>query len=183
MVHSEQMHALDGPIRIGQSIASGGRQVENRANMALHSACVVRRPTAEEEKDTGRKLEGFWIGDMLPGGSISLPKRLPADKTSFVAERAAEAKSARAPRLNLEPMFKLALDPRYMEPGEMRLVARVDEVLPGETIVPAASQIRGATLIVAHLEYPPLAIPRRDANTRQDVKAREDDEQPEALFN
>jgi hypothetical protein len=184
MVHSEQMHALEGPIRIGQSVAGGGGQIENRSNMALHSACVVRRPTAAEESQTGRKLEGMWIGQLLPGSSVSLPKRLPVDKTSFVAERAGEAKSARAPRLNLEPMFKLALDPRYMEPGEMRLVARVDEVLPGETIEPVASQIRGATLVVAHVEYAPLAAPQRDFNTRQDIKAREnDDEQPEALFN
>ena len=50
-------------------------------------------------------------------------------------------------------MFQLALDPKYMEAGETRLVARVDEVLPGETITPEASQIRGATLVVAHLAY------------------------------
>ena len=63
-----------------------------------------------------------------------------------------------------------------METGEERLVARVDEVLPGETITPAASQVRGATLVVAHLDYAPLPAPQKDANTRHDIKA--DDAEP-----
>jgi hypothetical protein len=78
--------------------------------------------------------------------------------------------------LNLEPMFQLALDPKNMEPGEVRLVARVDEVLPGETITPSASQVRGATLVVAHLKYADLDRPRPDKNTRRDVKAAEEAE-------
>ena len=56
----------------------------------------------------------------------------------------------------------------------MRLVARVDEVLPGETITPAASQVRGATLVVAHLEYARLPPPEKDQNTRRDIKATDD---------
>jgi hypothetical protein len=68
-------------------------------------------------------------------------------------------------------MFRLALDPKHIDDGEMRLVGRVDDVLPGETITPAASQVRGATLVVAHLDYAKLPPPQRDANTRQDVKA------------
>ena len=66
-------------------------------------------------------------------------------------------------------MFHLALDPENLDPGETRLVARIDEVLPGETVSPAASQVRGATLVVAHLEYGPLPKPRPDVNIRQDV--------------
>ena len=73
-------------------------------------------------------------------------------------------------------MFRLAVDPNHMKPGEERLVARIDEVLPGETITPSASQVRGATLIVAHLNYAPLPVPRKDLNTRRDIKA--DDAEP-----
>ena len=69
-------------------------------------------------------------------------------------------------------MFRLALDPKNIDEGETRLVARVDEVLPGQTITPAASQVRGATLVVAHLQVrrrsPP---PEKDRNTRRDIKA------------
>ena len=67
-------------------------------------------------------------------------------------------------------MFQLALDPKFMEEGETRLVARVDEVLPGETITPEASQVRGATLVVAHLKYADLVPPEKDKNTRRDIK-------------
>jgi hypothetical protein len=67
-------------------------------------------------------------------------------------------------------MFRLALDPNSMAIGEMRLVGRVDEVLPGQAITPAASQVSGANLVVAHLQYPPPPAPKKDANTRQDVK-------------
>ena len=73
-------------------------------------------------------------------------------------------------------MFRLALAPANLEQGETRLVARVDEVLPGQTITPVASQVRGATLIVAHLQYAPPPAPERDKNTRQEVKAAADAE-------
>jgi hypothetical protein len=85
--------------------------------------------------------------------------------------------TAASPRLDLEPMFRLALSPENMEKGEVRLVARVDDVLPGETITPSASQVRGATLVVAHLKYAsPPDQPRPDLNTRRDVKAAADAE-------
>jgi hypothetical protein len=82
-------------------------------------------------------------------------------------------------------MFRLALEPKYIDEGETRLVARVDEILPGQTITPDASQVRGATLIVAHLEYAPPPPPQKDRNTKRDIKAdaeQEDDEQYELEF-
>ena len=92
----------------------------------------------------------------------------------FVDERVAEGQRIETPRLNLEPMLRLALDPQHIEEGETRLVARVDEVLPGETITPTASQVRGATLVVAHLKYANLPEPEKDRNTRRDIKATDD---------
>jgi hypothetical protein len=89
---------------------------------------------------------------------------------AFAQERVEEGR-LRGERLNLEPMFRLALDPRNMDEGEVRLVARVDEVLSGETITPAASQVRGATLVVAHLKYAALPPPRKDLNVKRDIKA------------
>ena len=72
-----------------------------------------------------------------------------------------------------------------MEEGETRLVARCDEVQPGETITPQASQIRGATLVVAHLAYAPPPPPEKDVNTRRDIKADTDkspNDEPVELF-
>ena len=147
------MLALDGPIQI-TSAAAKRDQIENNSKMDLHSVCVVER--------VGSELEGRWIGDLLPGQSIPLTtSHLPADKRPFADERSKEASTAQRDRLNLEQMFRLALDPKNIDDGETRLVARFDEVLPGEAITPSASQVRGATLVVAHLRYAPLATARK----------------------
>ncbi len=176
MVHSEQMVTLDGAIHIGESVAGGGEQIVNGTNFELNSACVVRRPTPEEAERTTntRKLEGMWIGRMLPGQSVRYSEpmfKVANAKAPFAEERVAEARLQRGERLNLEPMFRLALAAQHLEAGEVRLVARVDEVLPGQAITPTAAQVRGATLVVAHLKYAPLPPPQRDVNTKRDVKA------------
>jgi hypothetical protein len=183
MVHSEQMLTLDGPIRLGKSAARGSDQIENRTKFTLESACVVRRPLPDQRAPAGVQLYGKWIGTMSPGSTpISLLPVNTEDKTvPFAAERRAEGQTRRGDRLNLEPMFRLALAAEHMEPGETRLVARIDEILPGEEITPAASQIVGTALVIAHLDYAPLPPPRPDKNTRQDIKAEEEkteDEEP-----
>ncbi len=181
MVHSEQMELLDGPIRIGKSAALGGGQIENRTKLELRSVCVVRKPTASEVKRSDRQTEGRWIGELSAGNSAPYSglTTLPDKKITFGDERIAERDTISAPQLNLEPLFQLALDPKYMEEGETRLVARCDEVQPGETITPQASQVRGATLVVAHLAYAPPPPPEKDRNTSRDIKA-DSDKNPNA---
>jgi len=161
-VHSEQMLPLDGPIRLGQSSAARSPQIENRSTMELHSACVVKR--------NEKSVQGRWIGNLLPGQSVPLAMPTISGEKIFAKERNDEATMLKGTRLNLEPMFRLALDLNSMAIGETRLVGRVDEVLSGEDITPAASQIRGATLVVAHLQYAPPPPPKKDVNTKQDVK-------------
>jgi hypothetical protein len=177
MVHSEQMMTLDGPIRLGRSAARGGEQIENLTKLTLDSVCVVRRPLPEDRAASGNTLYGKWIGTISAGQSmpISLLPIEAEDKTApFAAERRTEQQARGGERLNIEPMFRLALDPQYMEPGETRLVARIDEILPGEDIRPSASQVKGATLVVVHLTYAAPPPPRPDKNTRKDVKAEEE---------
>jgi hypothetical protein len=172
MVHGEQMHTLDGAIRLTKSAANGGGQLDNQSKLNLHSACVVRRPTAPADKKDEAPLEGQWIGELAPGQSTTLSQawsNLSSKNVPFEKDRTDEARRVRTKRLNLEPMFKLALDPKFMEGGETRLVARVDEVLPGQSITPEASQVRGATLVVAHLQYADAAPPEKDFNTRRDI--------------
>ncbi|HEX3602061.1 MAG TPA: hypothetical protein VHU84_18045 [Lacipirellulaceae bacterium] len=177
MVHSEQMQTLDGPIRIGKSKALGNTQIENHTKLDLHSVCVVRKPTEEEVKQSKREMEGLWIGELSAGQSAAASDRMPTlpdKKITFGEERTTEARLIHAPRLNLEPMFQFALNPDYMEDGETRLVARCDEVQPGEKITPEASQVRGTTLVVVHLQYAPPAAPEKDKNTRRDIKGTDD---------
>lgn len=172
MVHGEQMVTLEGAIAVEPSKATGARQIVNHTKLELSSVCVVRRPTKEESqrRPNPRVFEGMWIGRLQPGESVALPDRMSSiSEPAFVDRRTEEARLRGEEQLNLEPMFRLALDPRYMEEGETRLVARVDEVLPGQTITPSASQMRGATLVMVHLEYRALSAPQRDTNTRRDV--------------
>jgi hypothetical protein len=77
--------------------------------------------------------------------------------------------------MQLDELLKLAFqfpdrdDPQSARREEYRLVGRIDEVLPGAEVSPAASQIRGATVVLAHLQYgdPPVAQP--DVNSRGDL--------------
>lgn len=179
MVHSEQMFPLDGAIRLGKSTARGSEQIENHTQFDLHSAALVRRWTREKEAEKGQAgLDGMWIGSMTVGQSTRvayLPLRLAADQVPFAEERAAEEKLETAKRLDLESLFKLAYDAAQLEPGEARLVARIDEPFPGEIVAPDASQLKSATLVVAHLAYAPLPPPKPDLNTKRDIRTDEED--------
>ncbi len=177
MVHSEQMLPLQGAIRLDRSVSQGRQQIENRSQLWLHSVAIVERTASAEETDVaGAKppaLRGFWIGELRPGesrpASFAMPIVVGKDESPFAKERAAEERLQNVPRLNLEPLFRLALDVNSFEPGERRLVGRLDEVLTGETVSPEASQVRGAVLVVAHLDYGSGPAPLPDLNTRQDV--------------
>jgi hypothetical protein len=165
MVHSEQMFPLDGAIRLGRS-SQGREQIENRSQFRLRSCAIVSKQAGE--------LRGQWLGELMPGQSLAVSRaanlpQLAGDAPPFLAERAAENQLAVGERLNLEPMFQLVLHKDHIEEGETRLVGRLDELLPGEAVAPAASQLRTATLVVAHLEYGALPAPRPDKNTRLDV--------------
>ncbi len=179
MVHSEQMFPLKGVIRLGHSTARGSDQIENHTQFDLHSVAVVRRWTREKEEEKGQPgWEGMWIGNMIPNQSTRIayvPLQFVADKVPFADERAAEEKLETEKQLRLEPLFKLAYDPAQLEPGEVRLVARIDEPFPGEIVVPAASQLKSATVVVAHLAYGPLLPPKPDNNTKRDIKADKDE--------
>jgi hypothetical protein len=179
MVHSEQMFPLDGAIQLGRSQSQGRLQIENRSKFLLRSTALVER-TSRDEESGGREpgLRGTWIGELRPGESLPAffgqPIVLSKDEWPYEQERADEAKLVSKSRLDLEPMFRLALDVDSFEPGEKRLVARIDEVLPGESIAPAASQVQGSVLVVAHLDYGPLSVPLPDVNTRRDVAKHEE---------
>jgi hypothetical protein len=164
-VHSEQILPLEGTLRLAVT-PLGVHQIENRSRLHLRSVGLVAKRSGA--------VHGKWIGELAPGASAPVSKpelwaRLADEQGPFVADRVAEAQTFAAPRLNLEPLFRLAYDGASMEEGEVRLVGRVDEPLAGETVTPEASQHRSATLVVSHLTYAALPAPRPDLNTRQDV--------------
>ncbi|WP_197528879.1 hypothetical protein [Aeoliella mucimassa] len=162
MLHSEQMIALDGPILFERKSENSGNLV-NQSQFKLQSVAIVRR----SDKDGERRLLGSWVGSLDPKRSMTV-SMVPLDENRFDSERKQENEQ-HADRLDLEPMFALALDSLHMEDGEVRLVARVDEVLPGVAVTPSAAQVRGAALVVAHLGNDALPLPVPDENSPLDV--------------
>ncbi len=165
MVHSEEMMPIAKGITIGKA-SNGLDQVVNRMDAPLRSVAIVRR-----DAKSG-KLFGMWLGDIESSASKPFkldPMTIDPRIALFTKERQGEADER---KLNLEPMFRLALDPKFIEPGETRLVGRIDQVLPGLTVSPQAPQIRGAAMVVAHLDYGAIPSPRPDKNTPLDVVAK-----------
>ncbi len=174
MVHSEQMIALDGPLRLGES-SQGHRQVENRTGIDLSDVMLIHRSVDTNRKS---KFDGCWLGKVRSGTSAIVsfpPLRTAENGLPFAAERKQAALADFEERMDLDPLLKIALqadaagDPHYGVRDQYLLLARVDKVLPGTQIDPAASQTRGSTLLVAHLHYGPMPKPQPDVNGRKDV--------------
>lgn len=167
--HAEQMVDLGGGLRWDPD----RRQLTNESDNAIESLAVVRRP-AEGEADASRLLGG-WVGTLEPRSSAPIalsPIFVAEGESAFSEQRSASDGPAEGDgdaTLRFEPLFALALDPSRLAPGELRAVGRLRAVLPGVAVTPSASQLRGDTLLVAHLQYGPLPAPERDANAPIDV--------------
>jgi hypothetical protein len=100
-------------------------------------------------------------------------------------ERETAALGRLTPTMVVDPLLKLAFrfadnhDPLSAQREETRLVGVIDEAVPGMEIEPEASQRQGATVVIAHLAYGPLATPQPDVNSPADiVTSTENDESP-----
>jgi hypothetical protein len=184
LVHAEQILQLDGPLRLGTS-SRGLAQVENRSQLSLLDVAVVRRSFDDQGNP---RYEGSWLGELKSGRSAVLgmsvltldPKKVP-----FTAERKTAAHARGVPTMSVDPLLELAFlfenkhDPLSAKREETRLVGVIDETVPGMEILPAASQRKGVTVVIAHLEYGPPAPPQPDVNSPGDiVTSTETDESP-----
>ncbi len=176
MIHSEQMIELDGAIRM---ISPGNnpnlKQLENTSGFNLSDVVVIHRSMSE---GGAPRLKGCWVGELKSGAGALLPwDAVPMVKGElpYGAQRAKAAELDYHKRLNVDPLLKLAFqftpksDPLYGRRDEWRLVARIDEVLPGADASPEASQTAGSTVVLAHLGYGPAPQPVADANSPSDV--------------
>ncbi|RIK73534.1 MAG: hypothetical protein DCC67_17800 [Planctomycetota bacterium] len=176
MIHSEQMAALAGPVRLFAAENTPNLlQLQNKSGHDLADAVVVHRRVGSDGKDV---LRGCWLGRVRQNTSALLswsPLAMPKAGLPYAAERAQAAKLDYRPRLDVDPLLQLALrftgadDPLHGLQEEYRLVARIDEVLPGAVASPAASQQAGATVVLAHLRRGDAAFPELDLNSPSDV--------------
>ncbi len=166
--HSEQMVEMGGPIALVRA-RDGQYQVANCTNYALQGAGVLRK--------TGKESMDFaWIGTIAPGVTVPFTFR-PAPADSPANSPAGGAPAWRLPGsgappaggLDLTGLVKLAEAAAEFQDGEIRLVAWLDEEIPGQQVQPSAPQIRRATLVVAHLRYGQEPDPQPDANTFESV--------------
>ena len=170
MAHCEQMFDLGGALQFD----GDKNQLVNQSEYDLKSLVIVRRPESDAGRgDSEATLQGCWIGDLgqRTSTSVSFSPLSSEEGGSVFADRRAGETGAEE-RLNLEPLFALALKPLDLEPGDVRAVARIDAVMPGVSVTPRASQLRGATLLVAHLKYGPLPTPSQDENAPRDEQRR-----------
>jgi hypothetical protein len=179
-LHSEQMFQLAGPLRLSTpSTSPTAKQLENKTGYDLADAVVLRR----HYKNGQWNYDAAWLGKLANGSTHLLglnavePER---GELLFADERAKAAEFDTHKRLNLDPLMKLAFtfapargdmhDPIQGQRDEYRLVARIDEPLPGAVTTPAASQTTGSTAVLAHLELELAAAPTPDVNSRLDLR-------------
>jgi len=172
-VHSEQMFSLEGSLRLGTS-SRNSKQVENQSGFHLRDVVVVQRKLVEGKLQT----MGSWIGELRSGSSALLGLTLldlSDGKLPFSTERKQATRSSLSNQLDLDALLKLAFqfpgdnDPLQKHRETYRLVAVIDQVLPGSEVSPSASQIQGATVVLAHLQYAAPEPPQPDTNSRADV--------------
>ncbi len=167
-VHSEAMVELGGSLslrKIGEDQFGAKFEVVNHTKLTLHDAGVIR-------KDDAGNLQTAWVGLLEPGKKKSFD--FPSDRAASRGSSWLETQRGNSVltgigvargELNLRALTGLAQDPAHLEPGQMRLVAALEEEIPGPTIDPSPPQSQVAALVVAHLQFGHGEDPEPDANT------------------
>ncbi len=186
MVHSEQMFNLGGTLD-WQSPEGEPPTLENNTRLKFSGVLLIRRrPPSSDARQPGAEIpsgdekpanESAWIGELAAGG-----KAVVEFKSHDAVEAEIDAARERAPlttshraegALSLRRLTDIADDHQTLRPGDVRMIAwrhASDESgMPGLHVVPAASQARRATLVVANLAFG--AEPARaDQNLRAEVQ-------------
>jgi hypothetical protein len=176
MVQSEEMVELGGTIELRRSAADGLRVV-NSTPFDLVDVVVLRRT---DMGDDVRSIEEASLGTLSRGASRILEFTMNAAPSAVrrSVRRRTETGETQKDSLHLERLKQLAMSAESLLPHEIRLVGRIDGRFPGLRVRPAAGQIRGATLVVAHLEYGGFAAPRPDTNHWNDTVRDRREEMP-----
>ena len=168
-VHSEQWLDLARPLAIIEH-SDGSFQLANHTQLLLRDAGVVK-------KTDRAGLQTAWLGAIEAGAAAA--GKFELESAAISGSQLWKARRDRSPRtaadspsgeLNLRRLIDIAQDVSGLRPGEMRLVAWLDDALPGLTVEPKASQARHAAVVVAHLAAGQEELPRPDARTRAELE-------------
>ncbi len=170
MLHSEQMYDVGGTISLADS--DGAPVLRNRTRFTFAQAGVLR-VTAEGQ------VQAAWLGRLEPGEAGR-----PLNFRSVESDGSESSSTIQAmfPQWHDEPVLDPSIPPlsltrlagmtvgrKGLAPGDVRLIASLNEPLPGMEVDPVASQAtRAAVLVVANLKYAPPTEPQTDYNSRQD---------------
>ncbi len=154
LFRAEQMPTLPGTIVMTPDDKDGSKRITNNLGFDLADSWVVVVSRAVEGSLTATHFEGKHLGAIANGASVALE-----DLAGFDLDRQRNKPNT----LNPDPFERLLLQAsvadRTEELGEIRLVGRVDQLMPGQTIDPPVDRHRGFTLVVAHLQPPTLPDP------------------------
>ena len=156
MFRAEQMPSLPGTIALAPPAAPGGpRTVRNDLGLDLADAWVI-----EVGRDAG-SARGRHLGALASGAAVPLDELGP-----FKLDGGGGKPNTLDPGPFVELLGRACVAEPHEAPGEIRLVGRVDKIMPGQAIDPPVDRHRGFTLVVAHLQPPALpdpAAPRYNA--------------------
>jgi hypothetical protein len=172
-LHSEHLLDLGGPVHLMES-SDGGFSIQNRTDYTLRGAGVLWKKVTPNGG-----LELAWLDDLAPGVTAGLRFVRPAESEVRILWADQRSRSPltmdpggtmvdgplRGGQLNLNAMLNVAQQTELL-PGEMRLVAWLDEPLPGQQIEPAARRTQQAAVVIAHLRFAPGPDPRPDVVPR-----------------
>lgn len=163
MLHSEQMLALGGSLRLNREDLKRW-VVSNDTHVALRDAGVVRM-TQEG------LVQWAWIGELKPNTSETVKFEVSdEDKWPTEWDRSPVTRAQALPgEISLHSLFRIASQPLCLQPGDVKLIAWTNKKFAGFTLRPRVSQATLRTLVLAHLCYGPDAEPRPDLNTKDDV--------------
>lgn len=147
MVHAEQILDVGGPIGLD---ANG--QLVNQSSYDLLDAYII-------EKSADNQVQIASLGMCESGIATSVRMRNAEDVT--IADEIPGVS-----RL----MLQLLGSPESMPADSMRLVARIEQPIPGMTITPEASQRQTQTIVLAHLRHAPMGKPKKDVNLIGDLR-------------
>lgn len=191
LVHCEQMFELEGPLVLDRR-DDGSLWLTNHTGLVLRGAGIVSADKAA------------WLGTVRRGQSVQvvLEPRLDLDKVPEPAPQAEqdpaqtgkERESLAAGVLGLwserlekheatqfsPPRGAMNLRKLYLQAendvpaGELRLLAWVEEGVPGLTVIPQARS-RMISFVIAHLQPPDLPAPQPDASAIPNIIVQEED--------